>query len=1077
MSLSLLLGLGIVVVFWVLLPCVILCQSTTSSLSGTVTDATGGTIPGANVTVTSVSTGSISTGKTDARGFYVVTNLLPGTYTVKIEKTGFQTHIQTGLVLQVDRQVTSDVKLEVGNVSQSVTVSAQATLVNTRTQTLSYEITPTMVVSLPLNGRNILQLAAVSPDAGPTSQSPYSSQGANRPENSGFLPGASGGQGDSTTYYLDGVDNGDAYTNVANIFPNPDAIQEFSFETNSYSAKFAGRGGGVVNAVTKGGTNQFHGVVYEFLRYYPLNADNFFATTQDGLKRNQFGATVGGPIQKNKTFYFFSYQGTRLTTTPTENTAVTATQAELNGDFSSTAKQLVNPSTGQPFAGNQINVPFDPIALKILADVPVAAPGSGGLVFYTKTTIQNDNQFVGRGDHLFFGQKLHLYGSYLSDVLDEPLPSDPKNLLTAQLPHYWHSQTLTLNATWIVTPTLLANFVGGISRRSEVETGPAGFPSWTSLGANITSMVTKGSKTSMWLSIPSYFSFVWLGEYSLPSTIGDFATNWTWIKGAHTVEFGAEVEKSKVIKDQDYLSDGDFTFGGSLSGNPLLDFMLGRPSNFVQGEPYYFVPQTTLPAAYLDDTWRVTRKLTLDLGVRWNPFVPVVDTAYHQGSVFSLADYTQGITSKVYSNLPPGLLVIGDKGVPSRGIASHYGLFNPRVGFAYDVFGNGKTAVRGGYGMYQNQMSAYMINPATPFSVTETIPFPASTENPYQGYVDPFPIPRPTPSSTVFPFPVTPSPAGQILPATVQQWNLTTEQQLPASMMLRVAYEGENSYHMFAFTPYNYATYNPALSPIENLDTTAKRSPLYPDYTKWNMPSSIGTSNYNALVASVEKRMSHALTFLGGYRWSKCLDEASTNQTAYSRPDYKEDYGPCDYNATNIAHFSYDWGLPRPQGLGFVDKYLIGGWESNGLLTLQSGEPFSVSSGVDNSFSGIGEDRADIIGNPRLPGNRSLNQKLSEWFNPSAFVPNALGTFGTSRRNLLVGPGLANFDFSMIKSIPITKGLLGESQHLNFRAEFFNIFNHPNFGNPNSSLNSSTVGRITSASSPRIIQLAVKYDY
>ena len=726
-----------------LFPCIGLGQRTTSTLSGTVADPSGGNVPGATVSATQVSTGSVARAETNAGGFYILTNLAPGTYTLKVEKSGFGSYIQNGIVLQVDTPVTLDVKLQMGAVSQSVTVSAAGSPVNTRSQTISYTVTPAMAVELPLNGRNIIQLQALAPDAGPTSSLGYN-QSASRPEDTGYFVGTSGGLGDSTAFYLDGAINEDALTQVANIYPNPDAIQEFSFETNNYSAKFGGRGGGVMNAVTKSGTNQFHGDAYEFLRYYSLNARNFFSPTQDGLKRNQFGATVGGPIQKDKTFFFFSYEGTTLRAVPSENIAATQTQAELAGNFSSTPTQLVNPSTGAPFLNNQVSPTlFDPIALKILALVPASNPATGVALFASKQ-VQNDKQFVTKLDHNF-GEKFRIYGTYLYDGLTQPTSANGQDLLSVNGYgfgpfQYWRSQFAAINATWTLRPTLLANLVVGISRRFNTYTGPPDFPTWTTLGANIPNMVTGGSKTSLDLDIPGYLSTFWDGLYTIPATAGDVATNWTWIKQNHTVEFGAEVEKTKVVKDQDYLSDGYYTFGGSLSGNNLLDFLLGRPSSFVQESPFFFVPQTTLPALYFTDTWKATRRLTVNLGVRWNPFVPVNDTAYHQLALFSQAAFNAGTQSTLFPHLPPGLLVEGDPGVRGNPYHSDYSVFDPRIGFAYDLFGNGKTSVRGGFGIYQQQSTANTINPTfSPFSVNVTVSFPASTANPYQGILDPFP--------------------------------------------------------------------------------------------------------------------------------------------------------------------------------------------------------------------------------------------------------------------------------------------------------------------------------------------------
>jgi hypothetical protein len=290
-----------------------------------------------------------------------------------------------------------------------------------------------------------------------------------------------------------------------------------------------------------------------------------------------------------------------------------------------------------------------------------------------------------------------------------------------------------------------------------------------------------------------------------------------------------------------------------------------------------------------------------------------------------------------------------------------------------------------------------------------------------------------------------------------------------------VAYEGSNSYHLFSSYDGNAAVYNPALSRTENLQTANQPRPLGQYYQALQLDNSVGTSNFNALAVSVEKRLTHGLSFLAGYRWSKCLDETDLAFTEFTNPsNFRFDYAPCGFNMPHQVRLSYVWQLPGVRSLGFIGRNVIGGWETAGILTLQAGFPFTVTSGIDNSLSGIGLDRADIVGNPSLPGGSSTGQKLQQWFNTSAFQTNALGTFGDAPRNFLSGPGTANFDFSLIKSIPIKKGHFAETQRLDFRAEFFNLFNHPNFGLPVASVTSPTFGRILSAGTPRIAQLALK---
>ena len=403
-------------------------QLTSGSISGRVTDASGLAIQGAAVTATSTTNGTVQRATTDSQGDYVISGIDPGAYQLHISKDGFQSWDQRSLTVTVGERATVATSLDVGSVAQSVEVEGSANTVEVQSSTVSTPIDTHTTQELPLNGRNVLQLMQLAPDTGPTSSAVYQ-QNASRPDQANNFVGSSGGRGDSTSYYLDGALNEDALTQIANVYPDPDAIQEFSFDTSTYSAKFSGRGGGLMNAVTRGGTNQFHGSLFEFVRNSKLNGRNYFSATQDGLKRNQFGGTIGGPIRKDKTFAFFSYQRTTIRQNPI-NSAIVLTAT------SGTATSVPIPSSwsirppGSPLTSNQVSPTlFDPVAEKLLALLPVGAPGTG-LAYYDSRLEENDNQFVARVDEAV-NQNLRIYGSYIYDALQEPSTSIPTNLLTA----------------------------------------------------------------------------------------------------------------------------------------------------------------------------------------------------------------------------------------------------------------------------------------------------------------------------------------------------------------------------------------------------------------------------------------------------------------------------------------------------------------------------------------------------------------------------------------------------------------------------------------------------------------------
>jgi hypothetical protein len=1056
-------------------------QLTSATITGQITDASKSAVPNASVVAVDTATGATFKTVSSGEGTYVLTNLLPDTYRLTVGMQGFETNTHENLVISVGEHATVDIVLQIGATTENVTVQSSAASVDLQSPTVSTVIDNTMTRELPLNGRNVLQLAQLAPDSGPTSPGPYN-QGASRPDLSNAYVGLSGGRGDSTAFYLDGALNEDVLTQIANVFPNPDAIQEFSLDTSTFSAKFAGLGGGVMNVVTRGGENKVHGTIFEFLRNSALNGRNYFQSTQDGLKRNQFGATIGGPIRRDKAFAFFSFQRTVVRQNPI-NSATVLTQAQRNGDFSSSAGQLVNPFTGATYSGNQISpTAFDPIAAKILTLLPVGAPGTG-LVFYTTRLIQNNNQYVTRIDDNPTS-KLHLYASYLYDQLNQPDPSTPGNLLSASTSSgvgavsSWLSQFAVLNATYTFTPRLTTTLVGSMSRRSNIALSSPGFPGWTQLGAQVPNLVTPGY-TALSLSISNYFSASWTGVYRIPATEGGFSNFWTWVHGNHTFEFGGDVLWSKVVKAQDYEGDGAYTFSNALSGDNALDFLLGAPSQFIQEASFYVVPTRTLPAAYLVDTWRANKRLVLTLGVRWNPFVPVFDSAYHQEGIFGAAAYANGTRSQQYPTLPPGLLLAGDPGVPSRVIDTNYHLFDPRVGFAWDLLGDGKTSLRGGYGLYQDQMTANMINlNYSPFNVNVTITNPASTANPYQGYVNPFPIPKPTPQSTPFQIPMAAGPfVPNMKPPTIQQWNLTLEQQLPFSTLIRLNYQGSSAYHLLGAIEGNAAIYNPALTQKQNVSNYNARRPMGQYYQGLSLNEDIGTSNYHALVATLQRQVGHGLTFLTGYRWSRCMttaDPTGFNSDVYATPVRSADYGRCSYDVRNQFKASAVWQLPHTHFHFEPANGLLSGWEANGILTLRTGQPFTVLSGVDNSTSGIGKDRADLVGNPVISGSRSHAQQANAFFNVAAFAPNALGTFGDTPRNFLTGPGYSDLDLSLNKSFGIPFRAT-EGHRLQFRAESFNLFNRVNFNNPGATISSKSAGTITSANDPRILQFALKY--
>ena len=1073
-----------------------LAQYTTARLTGTVQDKGGAAIPGATVTIEQRGTGYMETVKSRATGEYQFPSLPVGTYRLTVEAAGFSTYVQDGMILSVGQAASQPVTLGVGAVTQQVTVQGSVNQVTTDDAAITQVINEQSIASLPMNGREAQQLVFLVPGAVDVSD-----QNCGNNCEGGVLPSeqyakVNGGGANGVYYLLDGVDYNDSYINANLPFPSPDALEEFNVQTDNMSAVYGNATGGVANVVTKSGTDEFHGDVFEYLRNYAMDAKNFFATSPNPLKQNQFGGVIGGPILKRKLFFFGSYQGTRQNTAQNGQIVQVPTQAERSGDFTDLLPEvLTNPDPTSPYQfNNNVIDPraFDPTALYLLNHIPLPNDPSGGphqLLFNAAPSIQNTNEYLAKIDYNL--GKHHLSGHYFQLNYTVPTILPPtSNILAGNLenPQNLGLKNISVVDIYTISSNTLLNSYFGWTSQTGVTLSAAPF-NIAQAGANIAQPTN--FKPTLNVIVGGDFN---VGVQAASGTWdrGDVSDREiaTFVRGGHELQFGGEWRRIRTPMGNSYQADGNYTFDNSLTGDDLGDFLLGDVSSFTQAGGLYLDFTGSEWSFFAQDNWHANKRLTVSAGLRWDPFRPYTDS---EGRV---ACFVPGAQSVRFPNAPQDLIFGGshhDAGCPASSIYSNLSNLGPRAGFAYQLSGDGKSSIRGGAGVYYqapNTVAFEDVVGVPPFAPIVNISTTNFT-NPYTaaGVTNPFPAefgPSNPGASATFPQDIS---FTQIfdrhfrLPQ-IFAYNLTFEHEFGANWFVRLEYVGNKGTHLggtgdqeAGLLQMNPSIYIPGQSTEDNI----QQRRIYPNFGFVDAINSGVNSNYNAGQFELEKQISRGLSFQTNFTWSHALNDygpngepggLATNTCACGR---SLDYGPDAGDETRVFRLNGDYALPPAPSKGAA-RELTNGWSLSFITSWQSGFPFTVFTEDDNSFSSIGADRANItvpnIRETQLSTKRSHTDLVNEWFNIADFVANPVGTYGNIGKDSLRGPKLFNTDMALLKT-----GKMGERVGYEFRAEFYNIFNTVNFGAPDNGLQDSNFGAISSARDPRILQMALKLKF
>jgi hypothetical protein len=1091
-------------------------QQITGAIAGTVTDPAGAVVPSASIQATNTGTGFSRTATSDNGGAYLIQYLPVGSYTVEVTAPGFKKFVQQNLVIAVDVTQMLNIPLGVGLATETVTVTDAPPLINTTTETLGRTVTPEEINTLPLVNRNAYQEISLTPGVQTNSSSMQSNSSGSPnfvlgvPSTQVIVNGGVDGGVPMVSFYLDGGINMTGLRNYGNALPNPDALEEFRVETSNFGAQYGKMSGAVVTAVTKSGTNKFHGSAFEFVRNTAFNAYPWGSTSNAPYHRNQFGGVIGGPIKHDKAFFLFSYAGLRQTVGSFFSNILVPTALERAGDFTATSTNLVLPGTKTNMIGTNSSpncqtprqncAPaslLDPTAANLLKTyIPLPISGQSYSGFYTTPT--NQDEYLGKYDQVI-GEKDHIQASYFTlksvsgafggaSTTSNYLPAYSVNQSNARQQDFNLSDVHTLDATKANQVWLTFTRVAG---------GRTNLPA-VSLGDLGSSFTIQGPKALPQLVVSGYFGAG--GALAGPVSTTNFyglRDVFSMILGKHTLNFGGEVSLEKDAIVGNLYNFGVFNYnttGPTTTKYAIADFVTGSVASMEQDTPYHGLLSYFYYAGFIQDAWKIKPRLTANLGLRYDI----------QESPVESQNLTTGFVpsqqSTVVPAAPKGVLFPGDTGIP-RGIApNQLSHVSPRVGLVFDPFGDGKTAIRAGAGIFYGSTSANEWNQpanAQPFAIRQTFNSITSMTNVY-GNRGSFPNGDP------FPYTYNPQSPRFLPGAAVEaidpnykwpvsyQVNAAVEQQFPGGISMQTAYVGNFVRHVPIGIDGNNPVYAPGAS-TSQASINARRPYFGANNANGAtlgqviLITSGQTANYNSLQVSVHKQLTHNFMLNGFYVWSRSMWSANASAiglgTAQNFSNLSEERGFSDNDRRNVAVISGIWNLDYYHGANGWERQLANGWKISAIASFQSGNPVNITTGTDNNLDGYNNDRPNLVPgvNPFLDSHRSRPVAAAAWFNKAAFTPNGPGLAGgvgpggadgNTPRDFLRAPGYRDIDMSLQREFRIREGMAFQ-----FKADSTNVFNLVSLNAPNATLSSPNVGKITGAAPNRIIQLGGRFIF